>query len=125
MVVFIAIGAAFVAFGLFSLIRTRQFLQRAVTVEGTVVDLGAHSGSKGVVYSPTVEYRTPDGGVHRIEDEGSSSHPGVELGDTVPVRYDPGRPEKGRMGTPLRLWGLGGFFVLLGLIFLVVGLVAA
>jgi hypothetical protein len=119
---FLAIGAAFVAAGLFFGVRTWRFLQRAESTEGTIVAMETHSGSKGPTYSPVVEYAAADGTRHRVTEESSSSHPGVSVGDVVPVKYDPSRPEQGRLAKPFKLWGLPGFFVLLGLVFLVVGL---
>jgi hypothetical protein len=115
-------GGGLVLLGLFFLVRTWMFVQRAVTVEGTVVGMDAKPSSKGTGYSPITEYRTPDGSVYRITESSSSSHPSVEVGETVPVKYDPAKPDKGRLTRPLYLWGLGGFLVLLGLVLAVAGL---
>jgi hypothetical protein len=115
-------GAVMIALGLFFLWRTWSFLQRAVDTEGVVVGMKESRSSKGSGYSPIFEYRSADGAMHRVTEGSSSSHPGVAVGDTVPVKYDPKRPDKGRLAKPLNLWGFGGFFVFLGTLFVVVGL---
>ena len=114
---FLGAAAAMIAVGLFSIIRTRSFLKRAVDAEGLVVGMKTSSTSKGTSHSPITEYKTADGVVHRITESSGSSHPGVQVGDTVPVKYDPAEPAKGRLAKPYYLWGFGGFFVFLGLIF--------
>jgi hypothetical protein len=76
------------------------------------------SGSRGPTYSPVVEYRTPDGTSHQVTEGWASSRPGMKVGDVVPVKYDPERPDRGRLAKPFYLWGLPGFFFLMGVTFL-------
>lgn len=119
---FLYVSLGLIALGVFFLLRTIAFLRRAVATEGTVVDMHASSGEHGPTYAPIVEYRRPDGQTQRFQEEGSSSHPGVSVGDRVPVKFDPERPEHARIDRPFRIWGLPAFFFLLGAIFLVVSL---
>ena len=91
---FLYVSLGLIALGVFFLLRTIAFLRRAVATEGTVVDMHASSGEHGPTYAPIVEYRRPDGQTQRFQEEGSSSHPGVSVGDRVPVKFDPERPER-------------------------------
>jgi hypothetical protein len=116
---FIYVALGLIGLGAFFLLRTIAFLRGAVATQGTVVDMESHSGEHGPTYTPVVEYLRPDGQPQRFTEEGSSSHPGVQVDDTVPVKFDPERPEKARINRPFRLWGAPVFFFLLGAVFLV------
>jgi hypothetical protein len=111
---FLGPGIALIAIGLFVGGRTWLFLRGAAATEGRVVSLDTYSGSRGTTYAPVVEYRSPDGAIHRIEDQLKSNRPGLKVGDVVPVRYDPGEPSRGRLAKPYRLWALPAFLLLMG-----------
>jgi hypothetical protein len=114
------IGAlAMVAIGLFFMVRTIVFLREAVSTEGRIIALNGSSGSKGTTYYPEVEYIRPDGQPQRFKEGGSSNRPG-EVGEMVPVKFDPERPERARIDKPFRLWGLPVFFFFLAALFLIV-----
>lgn len=118
---FVPLGAAFTVAGLLLAVRTWVFLRGATTVQGRVVELAPSSGENGTVYSPVVEYATP-AGTHRVTSDSRSSHPRAKVGQPMSVKYDPDRPDRGKIARPLDLWGLAGLFGFLGLTFVVVGL---
>lgn len=119
---FVYVSLGLVALGLFFLLRTVAFVRGAVATEGTVVDMETYRGERGPTYAPVVEYVRPDGRPQKFTEDGWSSHPGVKVGDTVPVKFDPERPEQARINRPFRIWGLPVFFFLLGAVFLVASL---
>lgn len=115
---FVYVALGMVALGLFFLLRTIAFLRGAVATQGTVVGMEQYPGDHGPTYSPVVECVRPNGQPQRFTEESSSSHPGLQVGDAVPVKFDPERPESARIDQPFRMWGLPAFFFLLGAIFL-------
>ncbi len=76
------------------------------------------SGQRGTTYSLVREYVHPDGLRQRFTTQGSSSHPRMDIGETVPVKFDPAHPERARVDRPFQVWGLPGFFLLMGAMFL-------
>lgn len=117
------IGIALVALGLFFLVRTLLFLRGAVSTQGKVVGLENRGGSRGPTYSPVVEYAAADGVLRRFTEAHSSNRPGVEVGDPIPVKYDPNRPERARIDKPFRLWFLPGLLLSMGIPFALTDLV--
>ena len=116
-------GGIVAALGLLSLVRTLLFVRRAERAEGRIVgrELYSGSGGRGPTYKPVIEFATPDGAVHRFTDPIQSNRPG-DVGDTVPVRYDPRRPGRARLDKPFRLWFVPGLLLFIGATFLAAGL---
>ena len=100
---------------------TRSFLAHASAVQGTVVALQPKRSSDGsATYSPVVRFQH---GAQRIEftSPTSSSPPGYQVGETVPVLYLETNPYAAKLNSFFSLWGgaliLGG----LGAVFLLIG----
>ncbi|GEM_PF-6375973 len=97
--VFWALGAAFIAFGMYSRVRLRKLAQSEYTVPGTLVsyeelsDMGVERGSTGIKYYPVVRFDTPSGTVQQVSRIGTSTR-GEEIGTTVEVHYDPEDPAR-------------------------------
>jgi hypothetical protein len=125
-IAFVAIALLFVIFGVRSFVRRRAFLRRSTAAEGAVVRVEEHKDSEGdITYAPVVQFRTSEGTVHEIEPDISTGTPRHQVGQTLPVRYDPGEPEKARITTglynwfaPLLLWGIAVMCAAVGLVFL-------
>ena len=115
---FTYVSLGLIALGLFFLARTIVFLRGAARTQGRVVSLEHHPGENGATYKPVVEYVRPDGQRQQFREQIASGNPRVKVGDTVPVRFDPERPEHARIDRPLSLWGLPAFFLLMGVTFL-------
>jgi hypothetical protein len=121
-------GALLILIGVFWFWRIRRFLKRAVATEGTVLghEMRASSSSSGgtsTSYHPVVQFVTADGQPVQYTERFGSSPPSHDVGETVPVKYDPSQPDKARIATGFRLWFgpvlVGG----MGLVFLVVGVI--
>jgi len=102
---------------------TLKFRKEATITEGTVVDFATSRSDKGkTMYSPVVEYRDLSGTSRQVTGSGSSSSPGYDRGDKVPVRFMPENPEKARIDSfmenwfaPLILGGMGIIFFAIGI----------
>lgn len=115
---FFAIGITAFSIGIYTAIDTRQFLQRAIEVPGTVVKM-VRRGSR--TYGPIVEYKDREGRGHTLYSSRSSNPPSFFAGESVVVVYDPSDadfPRNAKIRTFGELWGgvlfacvFGCFFV--------------
>jgi hypothetical protein len=122
------LGALLVSIGAVWFTRIRRFLATAVDVEGRVLGhqsrtSRATSGGSSTSYYPVVEFATAEGRSVQFADQVGGSPPSHEVGETVPVKYDPREPENARIATGFRLWFGPGLIGFLGLGFLVPGLI--
>ncbi|MGI8796561.1 MAG: DUF3592 domain-containing protein [Acidimicrobiia bacterium] len=126
--VFAGLGALLFSIGAFWFMRVRRFLATAVDVEGTVLGHQSRrsrstSGGSATSYYPVVQFATAEGRSVEFTDQVGGSPPSHDVGETVPVKYDPGDPEHARIATGFRLWFGPGLIVLLGVGFLVPGVI--
>jgi hypothetical protein len=126
---FLWFGSAFAAFGLlFAGIGARSFFddmnfqKTAINTSGTVIGLDRRSPDDGYVYAPVVEWRDPSGTRHQFVGGVASSPPSYDIGETVGVAYQPGRPGQARVDSftergimPLAFGGMGSIFAAIGL----------
>jgi Protein of unknown function (DUF3592) len=125
-------GAIFLAVGLIIRMSTRgRFGGGAEQVEGRIVGFdsaatrtyGPGTMSGGIIYRPTVTFTTRDGReVTATSPIGTNPKPG-NVGDVVPVRYDPRNPQRVRVDT-VRAGGgcLQAAFMAIGGVLLALGL---
>jgi hypothetical protein len=67
-----------------------NFLERALPVEGTVIEYYSSTDSDGTTYYPVVEFKSPESGTAvTFRHDVGSSHPSYSGGALVPVLYDP------------------------------------
>jgi hypothetical protein len=127
--IFGAIGVILLGVGVAWTVSIAVFLASAERTEGRVVALNERtsSGSRSIVWYPTVEY-TVDGRVYSIDSSFASSPPAYSVGEHVQVAYDPADPPDARIvsfGTnylPATLFGgLGVVFAPLGTVLFVMG----
>ncbi len=120
--IFLALGAIELVLGIFFYFRTRSFLERAVEVQGTVTGhVESRSSDSGTTYRPTVQYTSADGQSQEFTDRMGSSPPSHDVGESVPVKYDPQNPGKARIGTAGRLWLIPVILSSSGVLFLAIG----
>ncbi len=111
---------------LWALRRSQRFTRGATSVVGTVVAVarGSSTTSSGTtaVYSPTFVYQTPDG-VAQASVTGASSAYGFPIGSEVEILINPEFPGVARIkaGWP---YLLGTIFLVVGVVFAIVGYVA-
>jgi hypothetical protein len=121
--IFLAVGLACLAGAGAAHLHRLEFEEHAVRVEARVIGLVQRRSNHGSspVYAPVFRFTTNDGQVVRVTSSSASSPPAYEVGQTVPLLYDPGRPQRAeeitfssRYLAPLLLLGLGLPFVGVG-----------
>jgi hypothetical protein len=120
----IAVGCGFLASALRIYLARRKFLATSQTAAGTVVEVHVRGIGRNAVSLPLLEFRGPEGQVHRVESWMGSGFQRFEAGQTVPVRYDPADPGRAEVDTFVVLWGLVLLRTGYGLLFLLMGSVA-
>lgn len=102
---------------------TRHFLAAAERAEGTVIDLlpSRSSSSDSVLYSPVVEFKTPDGREYEVRSKVASSPPSYEEGEKVTVLYRPEAPGDAQIDGFFSLWGGTAILGALGTVFFSIG----
>ncbi len=124
--VFGFVGMLLFVIGIFILIRTRIFMDKAQEVKGTVIRMVYRRDSDGGGgYSPVYQFRTITGQTIEIADGMSSNPPMFTEGQSVDVLYDPENPNRARIKkwsslyfVPLLLGGLGIIFGGIGVVLL-------
>ena len=129
-IVFLLIGAFFMALTVGQLSATALMFARTVPLTGTYVGSGVRTGGNhgGMFYYPHFRYRAPDGMVRTVTSNAGSTEESYADGDTVSLRYRPGRPEDTVICSFWTLWigplvcgvfgsafGLPGLLILLAL----------
>lgn len=118
--VFAIVGACMLAgaFALYS--STSSFLERAVTTQGTVVELIRSRSSDSISYYPIVEFTTTSGHAVEFQSNSGSNPPSYNRGEQVSVIYESSAPESAKIDSFFSLWGgatiVGGIGLVFGLI---------
>jgi hypothetical protein len=101
--------------------RTRRFLETAVDAVATVIGNRYSGGGESASYHPIVRFSTREGETVEYEDSLGTNPARYDEGDSVPVKYDPSRPQKARISTGFRLWfapvlvgGIGAVVLVIG-----------
>ena len=120
--VFAVFGLTFAGIGGWWFFEDMGFQRTAVTTTGTVIDLERRSSDDGSTYAPVVEWRDPAGTRHEFVGGVASSPPHYDVGETVAVAYQAGRPGAARVNSftergimPLAFGGMGSIFAAIGL----------
>lgn len=126
--VFTGLGAGLLLVGVFWIARVRRFLKAAVDTDGTVLGHQSRtsrstSGGSSTSYYPVVQFATAEGRAVQFTDQIGGSPPSHDVGETVPVKYDPSDPGHARIATGFRLWFGPGLIGILGVGFLVPGVI--
>lgn len=90
----LALGVFFVVGGVHTWRQGSAFGKRAVRAQGTVVELRYSAGVNGGrgTYAPVLEFRTQEGQPVRVESQSGDWPPVAQVGEVVPVLYDPNDP---------------------------------
>ncbi|HLB50138.1 MAG TPA: DUF3592 domain-containing protein [Anaerolineales bacterium] len=128
------VGPFLVVFGAILLIvgwgwysKTNEWAAAGGTAIGTVVEMKQYEkttdNGTSIMYQPVIEFRTETGEVIVYTDPTSTSSPRHQIGDQVEIVYDRNFPTNARENNFLSLhfpdaivMGMGGFFLLMGLI---------
>ncbi|MEP6913364.1 MAG: DUF3592 domain-containing protein [bacterium] len=132
-ILFGLIGLAVLIAGVIAAFKQSRKSARGAKATGTVVNLVSrvfNPGSAGV-YCPVVEFTTATGQPVRFESQFGTMPASHHVGQTVAVRYEPAEPQKAEVDSATANWfvpgctiamGLG--FLLMALVFLVIGILA-
>jgi hypothetical protein len=128
------VGPFLVVFGAILLIvgwgwygKTAEWTKATGTAMGTVVEIKQHQSTSdngsNILYQPVIEFRTDTGEVVTYTDPTSTSSPRHQIGDQVEILYNRNFPTDARENNFLSLhlpdaivMGMGGLFILMGLI---------
>jgi hypothetical protein len=115
-VIFLAVGLACLLGAAAAHLQRLDFERHAVRVEARVVSLLQRRSNHGSspVYAPVFRFTTGDGQVVRVSSSSAANPPAYEVGQVVPLLYDPEHPQRAeeitfssRYLAPLLLLGLG------------------
>jgi hypothetical protein len=84
----ILLGIRFALVGIMQWQNVRHFVQTAEQAEGTVIELVERRRSKGITYSPVVEFTDHFGQRHEHRSSTGSNPPSHSVGDKVQILYD-------------------------------------
>lgn len=119
----ILVGCGFLVSALRIYARRRRFLSRAEPAVGTVTEVRIQGVGRNAMSIPSFEFRTTDGTVRRAESLMGSGFQGFEIGETLPVQYDPADPTKAEVDSFAVLWGLALLRAGFALLFLLMGFI--
>lgn len=122
----LTVGAILILISLAFFIKTLIFLSHDnLVAEGKVIALEQNvpTGRGGYTYNPTIEFTDGNGTVHIFKSkygEGKNTYyPTWEIGQTIPVIYDPSRPELAEIKSFRSQWLFAVFPFIMGAIFFV------
>lgn len=132
--IFTLVGTVFLIVGIAVGASTMSFLDSAERTDGTVIELTERTstdsdGSSSTAWYPTIEFTTPYGETISFVGSTGSNPPAHDVGDEVPVAYDPDNPSDAKLSAflslyllPLIFGGIGVVFTPIGIGLLVVGI---
>lgn len=127
--VFLLVGMLCLAIGAVNAWSTKNFLDEAITTEGTVIalDRSLSNDDGDTLVRPVVAFTSEDGSPVEFTSSLGSSRPSQREGDTVTVLYRPDDPTDAEIRGFWTLWfgpvvlsGLGSVFCAIGVLVLVV-----
>ncbi|HRH46519.1 MAG TPA: DUF3592 domain-containing protein [Pyrinomonadaceae bacterium] len=120
---FILIGFAVVVSGIFATLKVRRQIAGSAKATGKVVGFGRIQGQRGYLYCPQVEFQIPNGQTIKFQSEVGSQPPAYNIGQQVEVVYQTANPSKAEIDSMTALWFAPGCLSLMGLVFLLLGIV--
>jgi Protein of unknown function (DUF3592) len=120
---FILIGFAVVISGIFAMLKVRRQLAGSAKATGKVFGFGRIQGKSGYLYCPQVEFQIPNEQTIKFQSETGSQPPAYNVGQQVEVVYQIANPNKAEIDSMMALWFAPGCMLLMGLGFLLMGIV--
>jgi len=106
--VLLLVGCPFFGIGAYEAVEAQQETQTFTAVRGTVVDNSYqttyNNGNEEGAYYTVVEFTDSTGETVRFTDGAGSLPPDYEVGDQVPVLYNPDDIHDARLNTWKRVW---------------------
>lgn len=123
--IFAVIGFALLGAATWMFLRTRAFIEQAMTTVGVVVELveETRSGRDGneTYFYPVVRFQPASGDEIQFRSNVGSNPAGYRQGEQVPVLYDPAQPAEARIRSFFQLWLLPLVLGFIGAVFAIVG----
>jgi len=108
---------------LISLIYFRHFVQIAKHTDGKIIRMIEHKDKdEDTAYFPVFSFRDGQGKEQVIHSSSGSFPPAYEVGDTVPVLYNPNDPSNAKIDSFFSIWGIPFITGIIGLVVLPAGL---
>jgi len=103
-----------------------ELVSRTELTEGSIVRMAPYMGGKlgkgsALVYFPVVKFISADGREVVFENQESRRADHYKPGDRVPVRYEPGDPQKAVIATFASLWSIALIYAVSGILLLLFG----
>jgi hypothetical protein len=108
--VFIAIGFLIMIAGVIWLLNTAHFVSKAAVTRAKILDLEQSRRKGGTLFYPVFRFADAGGILHTQRSAFASSDYPFEVGELVPVLYDPQIPRRAKIKTFKTLW-LGPVFI--------------
>lgn len=121
-IVLLLVGTALLGGGIWLFVGKLEFLDRSTITDGVVTDLESSTSKNGKTYRPVVTYRDGSGQEQTFASLMSSSPASFEVGESVKVRYESGKPSTAVIAAYWEVWGTITVVLGLGLIFLAIGI---
>jgi len=116
-IVMVGVGFLMIGIALFSLTRTRNFINISEKTQGTVIlNIYQADSEGGGGYTPIFEFRTLQGKKVEVSSNLRTNPPQFKVGQIVEVLYDPKNPEGARINKGFNLYYVPAFLGLFGLI---------
>lgn len=124
---FSAVGILMFLGAIYFYLNTHNFLNSAITTNGTVIDI--ERSVKSVIrstrtetsYRPVIAFKTENGGLVEFTSATGSNKPGYTKGEVVEVLYQESIPQEARISSFFSLWGMTVILAALGAVFFGIG----
>jgi hypothetical protein len=90
----VVLGVLAVVWAALAFLVQRRFLSKAVRTSGVVAGVNVDRTTKGTTYTPVIRFETTAGASVVATANRSAGKRTFQVGQTVPVLYDPANPQK-------------------------------
>lgn len=118
----LAIGVVLIFLGLAAFRRTRKFIANCRTADGRISGYTTEESDEGIYYYSIIRFRGASGVEHEIRGAHGLQQP-PEVGEAVPITYDPSYPTNAWVTGTAAPWVIPWFVLLLGVAAVIGGFV--
>lgn len=123
--VFSIVGTSMLAGSFFSFNSTKNFINNSSSTTGVVIELkeveSTSRKSRSIVYYPLIKFEPKQGKAINFQAGTGTNPPSYNVGETVPVLYNPNNPYKAEINSFFDLWFSFILLLLMGGVFTGVG----
>jgi hypothetical protein len=106
-------GVVLLLWGVHALRKTRRFISRCLTTEGTIVRFTVSDDDESLFYYATVTFTDADGVEHERQPGNGLQRP-PQIGSSVSITYDPTNPSNSWITGSAAPWVVPWFIVVAG-----------